>query len=125
LFIERFLQDFLRPYYPMPELYRVVNGQQGLQLDFMPRLDGIRSFERLRARATKLAFGNHELLVADLADMIKSKRAAARNRDLAVLDGRRKASSDRLEPFHIRRAPVTTLDVDFMFRKTPPRRFPP
>jgi hypothetical protein len=78
--------SILRPYYPMSELYRVVNDEQGLQLDFMPRLDGIRSFEGLRTRATKLVFGNHELLVADLADIIKSKRAAARNRDLAVLE---------------------------------------
>src|SRR3954464_11699658 len=35
----------LRPYYPVSELYRVVSDDQGLQLDFMAKLHGIRSFE--------------------------------------------------------------------------------
>lgn len=52
----------------------------------MARLHGIRSFEGLRARATRLQFGNNELLIADLADIIKSKRTAGRKRDLAVLE---------------------------------------
>ena len=30
----------LRPYYPVSELYRVVNDERGLQLDFMAKLDG-------------------------------------------------------------------------------------
>ena len=34
----------MRPYYPVSELYRVVNDEQGLQLDFMAKLNGIRSF---------------------------------------------------------------------------------
>jgi hypothetical protein len=76
----------LRPYYPVSGLYRVVNDDQGLQLDFMIRLDGVKSFEGLRARATTIDFGPHKLLVASLADVIASKRAAGRNRDLAVLD---------------------------------------
>jgi hypothetical protein len=40
------------PYYPASELYRVVRDRDGLQLDFMAKIDGIRSFEGLRARAT-------------------------------------------------------------------------
>ena len=31
----------------MSELYRVVNDEQGLQLDFMPRLDGMGLLRRL------------------------------------------------------------------------------
>ncbi len=75
-----------KPYYPVSDLFRVVNDDQGLQLDFMAKLHGIRSFEGLRTRATSVLFGEHELLVASLTDIIKSKRAAGRSRDLAVLE---------------------------------------
>src|ERR1700746_865692 len=34
-----------KPYYPVSDLFRVVNEEQGLQLDFMTKLHGIRSFE--------------------------------------------------------------------------------
>jgi hypothetical protein len=74
----------LTPYYPASDLFRVVNDDIGLQLDFMPRLDGIRSFEALRARATPVRLGTVDLLVAGL-DIIRSKRAADRPRDRAVL----------------------------------------
>ena len=75
-----------KPYYPVSDLFRVVNDDQGLQLDFMAKLHGIRSFEGLRTRATSVSFGEHELRVASLTDIIKSKRAAGRSRDLAVLE---------------------------------------
>src|SRR5919106_6541848 len=42
----------LKPYYPVSDLFRVVNDDQGLQLDFMSRLHGVHSFEGLRSRAT-------------------------------------------------------------------------
>ena len=73
------------PYYPASELYRVVRDRDGLQLDFMAKIDGIRSFEGLRARATAARFGKHELLVAALEDIIRSKQAANRPQDRAVL----------------------------------------
>jgi hypothetical protein len=76
----------LKPYYPVSDLFRVVNDERGLQLDFMPRLHGIRSFEGLRSRSMSLEFGEHQLRIASLADIIKSKRAAGRDRDLAVLE---------------------------------------
>lgn len=75
----------LKPYYPVSDLFRVINDDRGIQLDFMSRLHGIRSFEGLRSRATSVAFGKHELKIASLADIIKSKRATGRDRDLAVL----------------------------------------
>jgi hypothetical protein len=75
-----------QPYYPASGLYRLVDDDRGLQLDFMFRLDGIRSFEGLRSRASRVELGEHELMVACLADIIKSKRAAGRDRDRAVLD---------------------------------------
>jgi hypothetical protein len=78
--------DILKPYYPVSDLFRVTNDDLGLQLDFMARLHGIRSFEGLRARAKAIEFGENKLWVASLADIIKSKRAAGRSRDLAVLE---------------------------------------
>lgn len=67
-----------RPYYPASKLYRVVNDESGLQIDFMPVLRGIRSFASLRSRASAPRLGSADLLVASLEDVIKSKAAAAR-----------------------------------------------
>src|SRR5438045_8811513 len=36
-----------RPYYPTSALFRVINDDLGLQLDFMPRAHGVRSFPSL------------------------------------------------------------------------------
>ena len=74
-----------RPFYPVSSLYRVIHDDAGLQLDFTPRLDGIRSLASLRSRAVRLEIGGASLLVADLEDVIRSKRAANRPRDRAVL----------------------------------------
>jgi hypothetical protein len=76
----------LRPYYPASALYRVMNDDRGLQADFMAAIHGVKSFNRLRSRAGKIELGGHSLWVAHLADIIASKRAAARPRDKAVLD---------------------------------------
>ena len=75
----------LRPFYPVSKLYRVVNDDLGLQADFMPMIHGIRSFEGVRARATQRMIGGFPLIVASLDDIIASKKAAGRERDLAVL----------------------------------------
>ena len=76
----------LRPYYPASGLFRLSRDADGLQLDFMTKIDGIKSFEALRARSHAVEFGGHKLWVADLAAVIESKRAAARPQDKAVLD---------------------------------------
>lgn len=81
-----FRATILKPYYPVSDLFRVVNDEQGLQLDFMSRLHGVNSFEGLRSRSTSVEFGEHSIMVASLADIIKSKRATGRDRDKAVLD---------------------------------------
>lgn len=85
----------LHPYYPASELYRVVRERDGLQLDFMAKVDGIRSFESLRSRATAARFGRHELKVASLEDVIKSKKAANRPQDRAVLPVLRKTLREK------------------------------
>jgi hypothetical protein len=54
----------MRPFYPASELYRVVRDSDGLQLDFMAKVDGVRSFESLRSRATEARFGRYSIKVA-------------------------------------------------------------
>jgi hypothetical protein len=75
----------LRPFYPAADLFRIMRDDDLLQLDFLTTIDGMRSFEGLRSRAVPVKFGTHEILVASLADIIKSKKAAGRPKDLAVL----------------------------------------
>ncbi|MBZ5726105.1 MAG: hypothetical protein LAP87_14035 [Acidobacteriia bacterium] len=75
----------LRPYYPVSGLFRVARDSDGLQLDFMTVMDGVRSLEGLRSRAHRVRFGDAGIYVASLADIIKSKKAAGRPSDRAVL----------------------------------------
>lgn len=75
----------MRPYYPVSRFYRMVHDGTGLQADFMPVIHGVRSFEGVRARASSHEVNGMSLLVASLADIIASKRAAGREQDLAVL----------------------------------------
>jgi hypothetical protein len=75
----------LRPYYPVSQMFRVVRDD-GLQVDFMATVHGLRSFEGVRARASDVAVGTTTLRVAALADVLRSKRAAGRPRDLAVIE---------------------------------------
>jgi hypothetical protein len=66
-------------------MFRLSRDSDHLQLDFCVRIDSIRSYESLRSRAVAVNFGNQPLLVASMADIIKSKRAAGRPQDLAIL----------------------------------------
>lgn len=75
----------LRPYYPASDLYRIVREEDGLQVDFMGTIHGIRSFEGVRSRAAVIEIEGVPVLVASLTDIVKSKKAARRPRDLAVL----------------------------------------
>jgi len=75
----------LRPFYPVSKLYRLVDDATGLQADFMPVIHGVRSFEGLRDRSSVHELGGVSLLIASLDDIIASKRAAGRDRDVAVL----------------------------------------
>jgi hypothetical protein len=75
-----------RPYYPASGLYRVINDSVGLQVDFMSFVHGVRSYSSLKSRAQRVTFGRADLFVADLADIIASKKAANRSVDRAVLE---------------------------------------
>lgn len=82
---DRLQATILRPYYPVSDLFRVARDSDGLQLDFMGTVHGLRSFEGVKARSAVVEFGGAPLRVASLADVIRSKRAAGRPQDLAVL----------------------------------------
>jgi predicted nucleotidyltransferase len=86
LFARQLRATILRPYYPASALFRVINEEIGLQVDFMHVIHGVRSFPGLRARAQRITIGGVDLWIADLRDIIASKRAARRPRDLAVLE---------------------------------------
>ena len=85
----------MTPYYPASNLYRLTVDERGIQLDFMSTLHGIRSFEGLRSRAVKVSFGGHSLRVADLRDIIRSKKALGRPKDRAVLEILEKTLDER------------------------------
>jgi hypothetical protein len=87
-----------RPYYPISALYRVVNDDRGLQADFLPTIHGVKSFNSLRSRAAKIQLAGRDLWIADLTDIIASKRAAARARDKAVLEILEKTLREKSRP---------------------------
>src|SRR5438876_7396157 len=70
----------LRPYYPVSDLFRIVRDEDGLQVDFMASVHGVRSLASLKSRARTVPIGDARLLVAGLADVVKSKKAAGRPR---------------------------------------------
>ena len=104
----------LRPYYPVSDMFRVVRDDDGLQLDFMATIHGVRTFAGLRSRARAIEVGGASLLVASLGDIIKSKKAARRPRDLAVLESLEKTREEA------ERAPARTRSTQA--RKRPRAR---
>ena len=75
----------MRPYYPASSLFRLQREQDGLQIDFMGHIDGITSYESARSRSAVFSIGGHPLRVASLEDIVRSKKAANREKDLAVI----------------------------------------
>ena len=88
----------LRPYYPASDLYRIVRDDDGLQVDFMAAIHGLRSFEGVRDRASAIEIEGVPVLVASLDDVIRRKRAAKRPRDRAVLEILERAREEKAKP---------------------------
>jgi Nucleotidyl transferase of unknown function (DUF2204) len=84
----------LRPYYPVSALFRLQRERDGLQIDFMGHIDGVKSYEGVRDRAGVYHVGGQKLLAASLDDIIRSKRAAGREKDLSVIDILEKARNE-------------------------------
>ena len=97
-FADRMDAVILQPYYPVSAMHRVMNDDRGLQADFMPVIHGVKSFNRLQSRAEKIRLGGHDLWIANLADIIASKRAAGRPRDRAVLEILEKTLREKNSP---------------------------
>jgi hypothetical protein len=74
-----------KPNYPASDFRRLARDSDLLQVDFMTEAAGVKSFTSLRSRAQRLEFDGNTLLVADLRDIINSKRVADRPQDRAVL----------------------------------------
>jgi len=94
-----------QPFYPASHLYRIAKQADDLQFDFMVRISGVRSFEGLRARASVVEFGGHPLRVASLEDVIKSKAAADRLEDRAVLPILRRTVKERAAMYRADKRP--------------------
>jgi predicted nucleotidyltransferase len=74
------------PFYPVSKVLRMMNDDETLQVDFMDEVSGIRSFEGVRKRSQLVGVGDATICLANLADIIKMKKATNRPRDRAVLD---------------------------------------
>ncbi len=85
VFADELEAQILKPFYPLSSLYRVVNDDTGMQIDFMSVLHGIKSFENLRADAVEVDFDDYKLKVASLEKIIRSKKALGRPKDKAVI----------------------------------------
>lgn len=59
----------LRPYYPVSALFRLQRESDGLQIDFMGHIDGVKSYEDVRGRAGLYEIGGHKILAASLDDI--------------------------------------------------------
>jgi len=68
----------LRPYYPASDLFRIVRDEDGLQIDFMGSIHGVRSLASLRSRAHLVKFEGGQILVASLTDVPTEARMPAR-----------------------------------------------
>ena len=85
VFADELDAQILKPFYPLSSLYRVVNDDTGMQVDFMSILHGIKSFENLRSDAVEVEFDEYILKVASLEKIIRSKKVLGRPKDKAVI----------------------------------------
>jgi hypothetical protein len=70
-----------RPYYPASNLVRLIRDDDGLQLDFMTSIDGVRSYESLRAKSAPFDSSGQALLIASpRGDSTKQTRGRAAQR---------------------------------------------
>lgn len=74
-----------QPFSDISAVFRILRADTQLQIDLTSQIHGVKSFNQLRSRATQLEINGRTLLVAPLADIIKSKREANRPQDIAVL----------------------------------------
>lgn len=74
-----------QPFPDISTVFRIVRQASQLQIDLTGQIHGVKSFNSLRSRAVPVSFSGRTIMVAALADIIKSKRVANRPQDIAVL----------------------------------------
>ncbi len=72
-----------QPFIPSSNMYRIINDE--IQLDFIIKMTSIRSFESLRSRSENIKINRQKVNIANLEDIIKSKKACNRDKDKATL----------------------------------------
>jgi predicted nucleotidyltransferase len=77
--------DATQPFPGLSTVYRLRRPDPELQVDFTASIHGAKSFNSLRSRCTKVEIHGCTVLVASLADIIRSKKEANRPNDRAVL----------------------------------------
>ncbi len=77
--------SLVQPFPTLSSVYRIEVPGEPLQVDLTSDIHGVTSFNSLRSRSSTVEIAGRSIRVAPLADIIKSKRAAGRPRDLAVL----------------------------------------
>lgn len=66
--------------------FQIQSPEKELYLDFICNVIGVKSFDALMKRSSKISFdGCYSLNIASLEDIIKSKKLAGQEKDLAVL----------------------------------------
>jgi hypothetical protein len=97
-------------------------------VDFMTEAAGVKSFASLRSRAKRVDFDGNTLLVADLRDIIKSKREAGRPQDQAVLGlleatlKKRRTRSEKLDALRVATERAQREQIRRWLRLPPDRR---
>lgn len=74
----------LRPYYPVSALFRLHRERDGLQIDFMAHIDGVKSYEGVRRRAGVHQIGGQKLLAASQEDITRGSAALKQKSDRAL-----------------------------------------
>lgn len=77
--------DLTHPFPALSSVFRLRRQEPVLQVDLTSSIHGAKSFNSLRSRCTKVQIEGRTILVASLADIIKSKKEANRPNDRAVL----------------------------------------
>ena len=77
--------DLLEAVYSKSDYLKMERESDHLEVEMLSAISGIRSFESLRSRSSRIKIDDYEVTVASLADIIKSKKAAGRPKDLAVM----------------------------------------
>jgi len=85
--IKKFAEDLGLSLYRRDEaISEVITAENPeIVVDFLFRLSPSQKFESIRSRAKRIKIGRHYCLVADLEDILKSKKSADRLKDRAVL----------------------------------------